>query len=297
MKPEPVEISRLFDAPRERVFAAWSTGDRVARWFSPEGCSVPRAEVDCRPGGVFSVVMRMPDGQEHLCRGAFEEVTPPSRLAFTMEVEMNGKARFRVRTIVDFAAEGDKTRMTVRQSYDLYDADFAQAPAGAREGWRTTLDKLAREIARAVPPATHGAFTVVREFPQSPAALYRAFADPAAKARWFSGGDEWTPIEREMDVRVGGREIAKGRWKSGLVTTFEAVYLDVAPEQRLVYAYTMHLDERKISVSLATVEIGAAAEGSRLKITEQGVFLDGYEDNGSRERGTRELVERIARSL
>ena len=53
MKPEPIEISRLFDASPARVFAAWATGERVARWFSPEGCSVPKAEIDFRPGGVF----------------------------------------------------------------------------------------------------------------------------------------------------------------------------------------------------------------------------------------------------
>ena len=100
-----------------------------------------------------------------------------------------------------------------------------------------------------------------------------------------------------MDVRVGGREIAKGRWASGLVTTFEAVYLDVVPNARLVYVYTLHLDDRKISVSLATVEIHAAPGGSRLTVTEDGVFLDGYDDAGKREHVTRELVERIARTL
>ena len=120
----------------------------MARWFSPEHCSVPKAEVDFRAGGVFAVTMRMPDGQDHFCRGAFEEVTPPSRLAFAMDVEMGGKVRFRVHTRVEFAPEGAQTRMTVRQSYELFDDAFAGAPAGAREGWRTTLDKLAREIAR-----------------------------------------------------------------------------------------------------------------------------------------------------
>jgi uncharacterized protein YndB with AHSA1/START domain len=295
MTPESIEVSRLFDAPRERVFAAWSTADRVARWFSPEACSVPHAEVEFRAGGAFNFVMRLPDGQDSRCVGAFSEVSPPSRLAFSQEVEMAGKTRFRAKTIVDFAAEGEKTRMTVRQSYEIYDAAFAYAPAGAREGWRTTLDKLAREIARAGLSATHGSFTIGRDLPHSPAAVFRAFADPEAKARWFGG--PWTPIQREMDVRVGGREIAKGRWESGLVTTFEAVYLDVVPDARLVYAYSLHLDERKISASLATVEIHAAPGGSRLTITEHGVFLDGYEDEGKREHGTRELVERIARSL
>jgi len=297
MKPEPVEISRLFHATQRQVFDAWSTGERVARWFAPEHCSVPQAQVDFRKGGVFAVTMRLPDGQDSLCRGAFEEVTPPSRLAFVMDVEMAGKVRFRVHTVVDFAAEGVETRMTVRQSYELYDDAFAGAPAGAREGWRTTLDKLAREVARSDGAVVHGVFTIIRDLPHPPALVYRAFADMEAKSRWFGGGDDWSPIQREMDVRPGGREIAKGRWKSGVVTTFDAVYLDVVVGERLVYAYNLLIDERKISVSLATVEIQATPGGSRLRITEQGAFLDGYDDAGQREHGTRLLVERIAESL
>ena len=295
MNPEPIEISRVFDAPRERVFAAWSTSERIARWFSPEGCSVPSAEIDFRRGGAFVVTMRLPDGQDNLCHGAFDEVTPPSRLAFTMEVEIAGKPRFRVHTTVDFAAEGEATRMTVRQNYVLHDADFAAAPASAREGWRTTLDKLARELSRA--PAAHGAFTITRALPHAPAVVYRAFADPQAKARWFAGGGELTVLARELDVRVGGREIAKARWKNGNVSAFEAVYLDVVPEARLVYAYTLHLNERMISVSLATVEFAAAGGGCELRITEQGAFLDGYEDKGAREHGTRQLIELMAATL
>lgn len=296
-QPEAVEISRLFDAPRERVFAAWSTGERVARWFSPEGCSVPKAEVDFRPGGAFVVTMRLPDGQDSLCRGAFTEVSPLARLAFDMEVEMGGAARFKVRTIVDFVSEGAQTRMSVRQNYELYDANFAAAPTGAREGWRSTLDKLARELARDEGAAAHGMFSLSRDLPHAPAAVYRAFADPKAKARWFAGVGDLTLTEREMDVRVGGREIAEARWKSGVVSRFEAHYLDVVPGERLVYAYTMFLDARKISVSLATVEISATPKGARLKITEQGAFLDGYEDNGAREHGTKALIELMAATL
>jgi uncharacterized protein YndB with AHSA1/START domain len=295
-QPDAIEISRVFDASPARVFAAWSTGERIARWFSPEGCSVPQAEIDFRAGGVFAVTMRLPDGQDSFCRGAFDEIRSPDHLAFTMEVAMGGAARFKVRTAVDFVAEGAQTRMIVRQSYELYDAAYAAAPAGAREGWRTTLDKLAREIASGV-EATHGAFTIRRDLPHPPAVVYRAFTDPQAKARWFASGDGMTRIESEMNVVVGGREIAKARWKSGMVTSFEALYLDVVPDARLVYAYTLHKDEQKISVSLATVEIEAIPGGARLKITEQGVFLDGYEDNGAREHGTKALVEKLASTL
>ena len=61
-----------------------------------------------------------------------------------------------------------------------------------------------------------------------------------------------------MDVRVGGRERLKGRWQSGMVTTFDAIYQDVVPNERLVYCYQMFLDDRKISVSLATLQLEPA---------------------------------------
>ena len=100
-----------------------------------------------------------------------------------------------------------------------------------------------------------------------------------------------------MDVREGGRERAKGRWKSGVVSTFDATYHDVVPHERLVYSYVMHLDDKKISVSLATMELRGEAGGTTLMVTEQGAFLDGYDDAGSREHGTGYLLDRLGTSL
>ncbi len=143
----------------------------------------------------------------------------------------------------------------------------------------------------------HGSFTIERVLEHSPEAVFRAFTDKEAKARWFGGGAEWTPIVREMDVRPGGSERARGKWKSGMVTDFAARYFDVVPNERLIYAYEMHLNDKRISVSLATITFAPKGRGSLLTITEQGTFLDGYDDAGSRERGTKELIERMAASL
>lgn len=157
----------------------------------------------------------------------------------------------------------------------------------------------------------HSTFRIERVYPVSQAQLYRALTEPVAKAKWFGGGAAFTLIARHMDVRPGGREHLQGRWAAGshrpasgqeakadgTVTTFDAVYLDVVPERRLVYAYEMRIDERKISVSLATIELERAGAGTRLIVTEQGAFLDGFEDAGSRERGTGELLEALGRSL
>jgi uncharacterized protein YndB with AHSA1/START domain len=146
--------------------------------------------------------------------------------------------------------------------------------------------------------AAHGIFSIVRELPHAPERVFAAWSDPKAKAAWFSGpSGQWTPLERQMDFRVGGRERAKGQWKSGVVTDFQAHYLDIVPQRRIVYAYNMHVDEKKISVSLATIELEATATGTRMKVTEQGAFLDGYDDAGSRERGTGSLMDALAKSL
>jgi uncharacterized protein YndB with AHSA1/START domain len=143
----------------------------------------------------------------------------------------------------------------------------------------------------------HASFTLDRHYDAPVALLYRAFSDEVAKRRWFGGGSEWDLQSREFDFRVGGKEHLSGKWKSGMVSTFDAMYLDIVPEQRIIYAYDMHIDGKHISVSLATLLFTADGMGSKLIITEQGAFLDGYDDAGSREKGTRGLLERIADSL
>jgi uncharacterized protein YndB with AHSA1/START domain len=145
---------------------------------------------------------------------------------------------------------------------------------------------------------THAIFTLERTYPASLRRVFDAFATEEGKARWFSGTPgEWTPIERAFDFREGGEEKLSGRWPSGLVTTFHARYLDIVPNERIVYVYEMWQDETKISASLATLEFRPAADGTRLVVTEQGAFLDGYDDAGSRERGTAELLARVGKSL
>jgi uncharacterized protein YndB with AHSA1/START domain len=153
-------------------------------------------------------------------------------------------------------------------------------------------------IARTV---THATFVSERTYAASPARVYSAFSDPAIKSRWFHGPAEWGQAEQEMDFRVGGRERLKGKFNRGTVSDFNALYHDIVPRERIVYSYSMHVDEKKISVSLATIvlepaKVGGKA-GTRLLLTEQGAFLDGYDDAGSREHGTKGLIEAMAKSL
>jgi uncharacterized protein YndB with AHSA1/START domain len=285
------------------VFRAWSAADHVKNWFSPNTYSVGDAKVEMHVGGAFDVCMLSPSGEKHWTRGVFVEVTPHSRLVIDMQVaDLQGSPLFRAYTEVTFNdASPGETTMEVVQTYAFIDPSIATPMvAGASEGWRTTLDKLEREVMRISGaagaqgcPVAHASFHLERRYDAPVERVWRTLTDEAAKQRWFGGmPGEWVVLELHMDVREGGRERAKGRWKSGVVSTFDAVYLDVVPHERLVYSYVMHLDDRKISVSLATMEL----QSEKLLVTEQGAFLDGY-DAGAREHGTGYLLDRLGASL
>ena len=144
---------------------------------------------------------------------------------------------------------------------------------------------------------THATFVIERTYPSPPAHVFRALADRQAKRKWFVGPDEWQVGKFEMDFRVGGREHNSGGRKGGPIHSFNAIYQDIVENQRIIYAYDMHLDDRRISVSLATIELKPEGSGTRLTFTEQGAFLDGYDDPGDRERGTRLLLDALGKSL
>jgi uncharacterized protein YndB with AHSA1/START domain len=305
-QPEPLRLSRVFHARRETVFKAWSSGDHVKRWFSPDTFTVPDAKVEMHVGGPFDVCMLSPAGEEHWVRGTFVEVTPQTRLVIDMRVtDRTGKALFGALTEVDFADALGGTRMDVVQTYTLIDPSMAWMVSGAPEGWRSTLDKLEKEVvlmqggaetgARSV---VHATFHLQRTYDAPVERVWRALTDEAAKQKWFGGPPgRWELLERHMDVRVGGSERLKGRWEGGVVSTFDATYHDVIPNERLVYSYAMHLDEKKISVSLATLQLKAEPGKTSLMVTEQGAFLDGYDNAGSREQGTGHLLDALGKSL
>jgi uncharacterized protein YndB with AHSA1/START domain len=103
-QPPPLKVSRVFHAPRETVFKAWSSADHVTRWFSPETYTVPKADVQMHVRGRFDVCMRSPAGVEHWTRGTFVEVTPHTRLVIDMHaVDNAGEKLFRAWTEVEFS--------------------------------------------------------------------------------------------------------------------------------------------------------------------------------------------------
>jgi uncharacterized protein YndB with AHSA1/START domain len=140
----------------------------------------------------------------------------------------------------------------------------------------------------------HATFVVERRYGAPPERAFAAWANPEAKARWYVDSD----AHLELDFRVGGRERSQGTAPDGNAYSYEALFQDIVPAERIVYTYEMHLEETKISVSLATVEFRPVGDNdTRLVFTEQGAFLDGHELPARRADGMGSLLDALGKEI
>ena len=137
-------LSRVIDAPRARVFEAWAKPKRLARWFAPKPYTLPKCEMDFRPGGSFRMAMRAPDGTEHPFSGVYREIVPPEKLVWIGEFP-NGPAE-QMLTTVTFEDQAGKTKLAVRQTFSVLTPETEPHTKGAKPGWTATLDQLAEYL-------------------------------------------------------------------------------------------------------------------------------------------------------
>ena len=138
----------------------------------------------------------------------------------------------------------------------------------------------------------HATFVITREYPAAPERVFRAWTDIDEKRRWF-GADRL-----EGEIGVGGVEINHGEAPNGITYRYEARYHDLVEGERIVHAYDMYADERRMSVSLVTVELAPGADGgTALTYTETGAFLDEADGPAMREHGTGVLLDRLGELL
>jgi uncharacterized protein YndB with AHSA1/START domain len=141
-------LTRVFDAPRDLVFRAWTEPTRMAQWWGPRGFTNPVCELDVRPGGVWRIVMRGPGGIEVCATGEYREVVAPERLVFTNNaMDMAGNLLLEGLTTVTFADDGGKTRMTLKTRAVGRVPQAPQMLAGMEIGWSQSLDRLGEFVA------------------------------------------------------------------------------------------------------------------------------------------------------
>lgn len=145
-----IVASRVYDAPRELVFDAWTDPEHISEWWGPYGFSTTTSVFDLRPGGEWRFVMHGPDGTDYGNKVVYEEVVRPERLVYDHSgTDGVGPVRFRV--TVTFEEVGDGTRLTLRTVFPSAEMFAFVSERGAVEGAEQTLARLADVLA-----ARHG---------------------------------------------------------------------------------------------------------------------------------------------
>jgi uncharacterized protein YndB with AHSA1/START domain len=156
-------VSRVFDAPRELVWKAWTEAERLKEWFGPKGVTIPTVNMDLRPGGVCHYAMRMPNGQEMWGKWTFREIVVPERLVLVSSFsDANGGITrhpmvptwpLETLSTTTFAEEGGKTTLTITWSpYNATDAEretFGSSHTNMTQGWAGTMEQLTAYLANA----------------------------------------------------------------------------------------------------------------------------------------------------
>ena len=155
MKEQELVITRIFDAPREHVWRAWTEPERLMRWWGPKGFTSPACKIDFRVGGKYLYCMRSPEGQDFWSTGTYREIAQPSLLVCTdsfadeegnvvpaTHYGMSPDFPLELQVAVTLAEDGGKTRMTLRH---------VGIPAGemsemCEAGWNESFDKLAESL-------------------------------------------------------------------------------------------------------------------------------------------------------
>jgi uncharacterized protein YndB with AHSA1/START domain len=143
----------------------------------------------------------------------------------------------------------------------------------------------------------HSTFVIERSFSAPVEKVFAAWSDLALKRKWSSCHDDWRCEEHRLDFRIDGLEVNITIEPSGVVHTMRARFLDIVPDERIVYAYDMLLDDTRISVSLVTVVFERARTRTKMNFTEQVVFLDARADVEERREGTEVGLARIEQAI
>ena len=151
-------ITRVFDAPRELVWKAWTEPEHFMRWWGPKGYTTPHCEIDLRVGGKVLNCMRSPDGKDYWSAGVYREIVPLERIVCTdsfadekgnvvpaTHYGMGADVPLEMLVTVTFEDLDGKTRMTLRHE----GLPAGEMREGAGTGWSESFDKLAEVLANA----------------------------------------------------------------------------------------------------------------------------------------------------
>lgn len=154
---DELTITRNFDAPREKVWQAWTDPERLSRWWGPKNFTTPFSKIDLRVGGAYLNCMRSPEGQDFWGTGVYKEIVPMERIVATdsfadekgnvvpaSHYGMTGNWPLELLVTVTFEEHEGKTKLTLRHE----GIPAGQMSEMTEAGWKESFDKLAENLAR-----------------------------------------------------------------------------------------------------------------------------------------------------
>jgi len=141
-------LTRVFAAPRELVWKAWTEPEQLARWWGPKGFTNPVCEADAQAGGAIRIHMCGPDGTVYPMTGRFVELVEPESIVFSSAaLDAEGKPMFEIMNTVTFTEHEGKTLLTLEAKITRATAVAPQYLKGMEMGWSQSLDRLAETLA------------------------------------------------------------------------------------------------------------------------------------------------------
>lgn len=302
-------ITRVFDAPREKVWKAWTDPEEVKKWWGPKNFTAPVSKIDLRVGGRYLSCMRGPDGKDYWSTGVYREIVPMERLVVTdsfadekgnivpaSHYGMTGDFPLELLVTVTFEELGNKTKMVL-----LHEG----IPAGmmhelTETGWNESFDKLTDAIVpgdRTRIIAERGKQEVVttRVYDAPRDLLFKAHTDPNLIPRWWGPARLTTTIDK-LEVKPGGLWRFVQRDAAGNAYAFHGVYHEISPG-RIVGTFEFEGMPGHVSLDSVTFE----DVGGKTKLTEKTVFQSVEDRDGmlkeGMEEGVYESMDRLAELL
>jgi uncharacterized protein YndB with AHSA1/START domain len=228
-----IVITRVFDAPREVVWNAWTDPEQVVQWWGPRGFTTTIHEMDVRHGGVWRHTMRGPDGTEYPNKSVFIEVLKPERIVYSHAGGRKGDPGAQFESTWTFEAQGNKTKLTLRMVFPSAAArDLIVKTYNAIEGGNQTLDRLGERLAKVTAGVSE--FMISRVFDAPRELMWKAFTDPKHMKNWW-GPKGFTVQAAKMDFRPGGSYHYCVRSPDGHDMWGKFVYREIAAPERIVF--------------------------------------------------------------
>ena len=286
-------FTRVFDAPRELVFDAWTHPGHLARWWGPQGFTTTIHQMNVRPGGIWRLTMHGPDGRDYRNRIVVIEVAKPERLVFRHEPDADAEPVTH-QTTITFTDHGGKTLLTMRMLFATPDARAHVIQTyRALEGGHQTLDRLIGHLQTTTgnPSSVAPPLFISRLLNAPRKLVFEMWRNPEHLARWW-GPTGFTLPQCKMDFRAGGAFHFVMRGPDGQDYPLDGEYVEIAEPERIALHEFHRQPGHEVFTTITLLE-----EGGKTRLIVQQAYLFESEATQGAPEGWQQTLDRLEAEL